>query len=334
MYVIVDAHLDLAHNAVDLGRDLTLPLAELRKQDPHTDIPVVTLPALREGQVGLCFATLWVDPRKYADPQSAHTQALKQLAVYLRWEEQGLVRIVRDRVGLQQHLAQWPEDRLTALVILIEGAECIREPGEVAFWKAQGVRLVGPAWNRTRYSGGTREPGGLSELGFELMQAMQENHLALDFSHMDEKAFWQALEVFDGPVCATHSNPRALLGGEEAPFSNRHLSDAMIQAIGQRSGVIGTVLFGFFLDHTWQRGMERLKLEVVGRHMAHTAGLIGWDKVGIGSDFDGGFGLHENPEGLNQPADLYKVGELVPTAFRHGVLGQNWLRWLQEALPF
>lgn len=332
--MIVDAHLDLAHNVVDLGRNLTLPLPELRQQDPHPDVPVVTLPALRQGQVGVCFATLWVDPRKYTDPESAHQHALRQLEVYLRWEEQGWVRILRDQASLQRHLALWPEDKTTALVILIEGAECIREPGEVGFWKAQGVRLIGPAWNRTRYSGGTREPGGLSALGFELMHAMQENRLALDISHMDEEAFWQALEVFEGPVCATHSNPRALLGGEEPPFANRHLSDAMIQAIGQRGGVIGTVLFGFFLDHTWLRGTQRVKLEVVGQHMAHTAALIGWDKVGIGSDFDGGFGLHENPEGLNQPADLHKVGELVPAPFRHGVLGQNWLRWLQGVLPF
>ncbi len=327
--MIVDAHLDLAHSVVDLGRDLTLSLAELRKRDAHADVPVVTLPALREGGVGVCFATLWVNPRQYPDPQSAHTQALRQLDVYLRWEEQGLVRILRDGADLSAHLECWPQDQTPALVILIEGAECIRQPEEVAFWHRQGVRLVGPAWNRTRYCGGTREPGGLSELGLELVQAMRQHRLALDLSHMDEQAFWQALEVFDGPLCATHSNPRALLGGEGLEFSNRHLSDAMIRAIGQRGGVIGTVLFSFFLEHTWQRGMERVALEVVGRHMAHTARLIGWDRVGVGSDFDGGFGLHENPQGLDQPADLQKIADLVPEPFQNGVLGANWLRWLQ-----
>jgi membrane dipeptidase len=331
--MVVDAHLDLAHNVVDLGRDLTLPLADLRACDAHAAIPAVTLPALREGDVGVCFATLWVDPRRYTDPESAHAQALKQLEVYLRWEEQGWVRILRDRASLEGHLALWQKDKVTGLMILIEGAECIREPNEVAFWRAAGVRLIGPAWQRTRYCGGTHEPGGLSELGLELMQAMRENQLALDFSHMDEQAFWQALEVFDGPVCATHSNPRALLGGEGLEFSNRHLSDAMIQAIGARQGVIGTVLFSSFLDHTWKRGMQRVKLEVVGRHLAHTAGLIGWDKVGIGSDFDGGFGVQENPAGLDEPAHLRKIARLIPLPFQRGVLGENWLRWLRTALP-
>lgn len=327
--MIVDAHLDLAHNVLDLGRDLTLSLAELRQRDDHRDIPVVTLPALREGGVGLCFATLWADPKKHADPEAAHAAARAQLEVYRRWEDAGLVRIIRSVSDLRSHRERWPADRIPALVILIEGGECIREPGEVGFWKAEGVRLVGPAWNRTRYCGGTREPGGLTELGVELLQAMDEASLALDFAHMDEQAFWESLEVFRGAVCATHANPRSLLGGAETPFANRHLSDAMILAIGGRGGMVGTVLFGFFLDHTWSRGMARVGLEVVQKHLHHTARLIGWDKVGLGSDFDGGFGMNENPEGLDQPGDLTKIGDLVPAEAREGVLGENWLRWLE-----
>jgi len=327
--MIVDAHLDLAHNVLELHRDLTLELPELRNRDTHRDIPVVTLPALRAGGVGLCFATLFVDPKKYLEPETAHPAALEQLAVYQRWEEQGRARIIRNKEDLQAHLKRWPSDGVLGIVVLIEGANSIREPGEVGFWKARGVRLIGPAWNSNRYTGGTREPGPLTPLGVELVQAIDEAGLALDFAHMDEEAFWQALEAFKGPVCATHANPRALLGEGENPFSNRHLSDAMIRGIGGRGGVVGTVLFNFFLDHTWDRGMERTGLEVVRRHLEHTAALIGWDKVGIGSDFDGGFGMNENPVGLDAPGDLAKLGDLVPEKARKGVLGGNWIRWLE-----
>jgi len=327
--MIVDAHLDLAHNALDLGRDLTLPLAELRKRDAHEDIPVVTLPALREGGVGLCFATLWADPQKHSGPEAAHAAARAQLEVYRRWEEAGLVRIIRSGGDLRSHRERWLADRVPALLILIEGGECIREPGEVTFWRAEGVRIIGPAWKRTRYCGGTREPGGLSALGVELLHAMNEAGMALDFAHMDEQAFWESLEVFQGPICATHANPRSLLGGADTPFANRHLSDAMIRAIGARGGVVGVVLFNFFLDHTWSRGMERLGLHTVQKHLHHVAGLIGWDKVGLGSDFDGGFGMNENPQGLDQPGDLTRIGDLVPAQAREGVLGENWLRWLE-----
>ncbi|MBF6594601.1 MAG: membrane dipeptidase, partial [Thermaceae bacterium] len=70
-------------------------------------------------------------------------------------------------------------------------------------------------------------------------------------------------------------------------------------------------------------------LEVVEKHLNHTAALIGWDKVGIGSDFDGGFGLNENPVGLDEPGDLAKIGDLVPHSAIDDVLGQNWIRWLE-----
>lgn len=322
--MIVDAHLDLAHNVVDLGRNLLLPLEDLRARDHHPDIPVVTLPSLRRGGVALCFATLWVSPSLFPDPQSAHIQALRQLEVYQRWEELGYARIVRNSVELESHLTKWKRDKIPGLLILIEGAEPIREPGEVAFWRQQGVRLIGPAWRRTRYCGGTSEPGGLTDLGVELLHAMDEARVGLDFAHMDEEAFWEALEVFKGPVCASHANPRRFI-----PSTNRHLGDPMIRAIGQRQGVIGIVLFNAFLVSGWQRGMDRVGLNIVQEHLEHVAGQIGWDKVGIGSDFDGGFGRDDNPQGLDEPADLRKLSGLVPVEQRENILNANWLRWLK-----
>lgn len=331
--MIVDAHLDLAFNALELGRDLTLPLEEIRRHDPNIEgIPTVTLPALREGGVALAFATLYASPKKCPDPESAHRAALAQLEVYERWHETGWVRLVRSKAELEAHLQAWRSDRVTGLVVLMEGAEPVREPEEVAFWAERGVRLVGPSWNRTRYAGGTREPGGLTELGQELLAAMSEHRLALDLSHMDEQAVLDAFEIWRGPLCATHSNARALLGGSEPPFANRHLSDETIRTIALRGGIVGLVLFNFFLDHTWSRGMPRVPLSVVQTHLERGAGLAGWEHLGIGSDFDGGFGMNENPEGLDQPGDLAKIGDLLPEGARAGVLGENWLRWLRSWL--
>jgi len=61
---MVDAHLDLAYNARALGRDLTLPLEDLRALDPHPDTPLVTLESLKEAGVAVAFATLFADPRE------------------------------------------------------------------------------------------------------------------------------------------------------------------------------------------------------------------------------------------------------------------------------
>jgi membrane dipeptidase len=55
--------------------------------------------------------------------------------------------------------------------------------------------------------------------------------------------------------------------------------------------------------------------------------------VGIGSDLDGGLGADETPAELETAADLVKISDVVPADARAGVLGENWLRFLREALP-
>src|SRR5690625_579923 len=83
----VDAHLDLAYNAVR-GRDLTLPLDELRSREKRDNQEIMaTLPELARGGVGLVFGTIFVMPRKYAPegapqafryegPEEAHQRAV------------------------------------------------------------------------------------------------------------------------------------------------------------------------------------------------------------------------------------------------------------------
>lgn len=332
---LVDAHLDLAHNALDMGRDLTLPLEELRQQQGG-DVPTVTLPALEEAGVALVFATLFVapyhpehNPTGYRTPDEAHAQAWRQLELYRRWSEEGRVRLITSRAGLERHLKAWEQDRTPGLIVLMEGADPIRTPDELAFWADAGVRLVGPAWGGTRYAGGSwNGSGGLTELGRALMAALQDDpRVALDASHLSERSFWEALDRYQGPLLASHSNARRFVNRE------RHLSDAMIRALGERGGVVGTVLYNAFLQEGWQRGDPRPMLEIAVKHMGHVAGLIGWDRVGIGSDFDGGFGAQELPEPLGRPADLRLLERVLPEGVFAGVLGENWLSWLRSWLP-
>ncbi len=82
--------------------------------------------------------------------------------------------LVERRSDLQAVLASWAGDPPAAprlgLVLMIEGADCVREPDELHEWFAAGVRIVGPAWGGTRYSGGTREPGPLTPDGHRLLE--------------------------------------------------------------------------------------------------------------------------------------------------------------------
>src|SRR5207302_1550308 len=179
--------------------------------------------------------------------------ARRQLDVYLGWEADGKARIIRNRAGLDAHLAAWETDGKLGVVVLIEGADSISSPDALPEWWDAGVRLIGPAWSQTRYCGGTRRPGGLTAMGRELVTGLRELGFVFDVSHLAEESFWDAMEVGPGRTIASHSNARALVRSRGPLLTDdRHLTDDMIKAIGDLDGVIGLNLFNAFLTADWE----------------------------------------------------------------------------------
>ncbi|WP_231557271.1 dipeptidase [Deinococcus sp. YIM 77859] len=317
--LLVDGHLDLAWGA-GLGRDLTLELDTLRERDPvATETATVTLPELRAAGTRVCFGTLFADPAA----GDARRQALAQLEQYRRWEDAGWIRRLRTGAEVAAHLAA-PGAPL-GVVLLMEGADPIRDPDDLPFWVAAGVRVIGPAWGRTRYAGGTNAPGPLTEAGRALVTAMRELGVTLDASHLDDASFWEALEL--GPrVIATHANSRALVPG------NRQLSDEMARAVAAAGGVIGLVFLGSFIRSGWNVAQPRVGLAELAAHAQHYAALVGWAHVGLGTDLDGGFGREKAPAGIERYRDVPRFLTQVPKEHRAGVAGLNWARWLTRYL--
>jgi len=233
-----------------------------------------------------------------------------------------------------------PEDpgRKVGLVLLMEGAEGVGEPGELEEWWAKGVRIIGPAWAGTRFCGGTREPGPLTKDGYALLDGMAALGFILDVSHMDEMAALQALDTYPGAIIASHANVQSLLKGLD---SNRHLSERVIHGLIERQAVIGVIPLNQFLQAGWKSGDRRV-LVSLDRLIAHVDSIcqIAGDAqhVALGSDFDGGFGLQNVPAEIDSIADLRK---LIPMLAERGyaeddiaaILGQNWARLLQLYLP-
>jgi membrane dipeptidase len=131
----------------------------------------------------------------------------------------------------------------------MEGADPIEDPSQLGRWVDAGVRIVGLAWGRTRYSGGTGAPGGFTPLGRRLLEAMARKKLILDLSHLAERAVREALEAWRGPVIASHSNARALAPGD------RQLSDQTVAEIARRGGVVGV---SFYKKHLGAEGRPNL----------------------------------------------------------------------------
>jgi membrane dipeptidase len=336
---VVDAHLDMAGNVLG-GRDYDLTAPEVRaaEQRERTSC-MVTLRELERGNVAVTLGTLFVGTATFDDDgvgiykTDPTESALRQLDVYLGWEADGKARIIRSRADLDGHMTAWETDGKVGVVILIEGGDSIETPDALPAWFERGVRVIGPAWSATRYCGGTRREGPLTDMGRELVAGMKELGVILDVSHMAEESFWQAMDVGYHRVIATHANVRAIVPTHRP---ERHLSDEMLAALGKADGCIGVVPANAFLDDS-EWGVDRsgppLTLAAVKKHLDHMAAIVGWERVGIGSDLDGGFGVEETPVELDSAADLVKIGDVVAVDAREGVLGRNWLRVLSESLP-
>jgi membrane dipeptidase len=344
---IVDAHLDLAYNVVDVGRDLTRSAAELRARERRaTEQVTATLPDLRRGRIAVVFGTIFTTPADrdlgpavpgggvgepdhggYRTAQEAEAMGLAQLGVYEGWARDGHVRLLADRAALSAHMRAWPGDGVPGLVVLMEGADPIADPAALAGWAVRGLRIVGPAWATTRYAAGTDEHGPLTPLGRELIAAANDLGVAIDLSHLAHDAAREAVELADR-VAATHVHPHALVP------TDRQVPDDVLAAVAARGGVIGITLVNHFLAPDWETSGERVTL--AGHwagHAAHVASVVGWEHVGIGTDLDGGVGLEESPVEIDTVADLHRIGDAVPPEWRAGVLGGNWLRWLEATLP-
>lgn len=340
---IVDGHEDIASNVLHGKRDVRLPIAQIREQERTapfgagmTSTPMVALPEHRRGGVGLVFATIFCFP---SDPESMAANAQAQLRYYqeLAQNEPG-VRLITTQGELAALERDWeaaasPDERPVGFVLLMEGADGLRDPSELEQWYKDGLRLIGLSWRQSRYAGGTGAPGPLTDMGRELLREMARLGVTFDVSHLAEESFWQALEIFDGPTVASHANCRAYVP------TDRQLSDEMICALIEREAIIGSVLANRFLVHDWTPEAGPVGLDAVVRHIDHIRDVAGNARHNaLGSDFDGGFGVETTPEPFDTVGDLGRLGAALNLAGYAdeevvGILGGNWLRFLRSALP-
>ena len=317
---IVDAHEDIAYNTVCFNRDYRVSALKKRELEEGTQVPqsnglaTVGLPEALAGRVALIFSTIFVAPDNgnasapwtavmYQTPQEAYRLGRQQMDIYQQLvDEDPRLRLVHDQSDLDAVLATWAEDvpiqeRVQGLVILMENADPIKEPVQFEEWYARGLRIVGPAWTASRYCGGTGMPGPLTPLGHQLLDTMAQFNALLDLSHMAEQAYLEAVDRYDGPIIASHSNPRAFCN------TDRHLTDEMILRLAERDGVMGIVLFNYFLDDQWAfaDGKAGVTLTRVIDAIDHVCQVTGnATHVGLGCDFDGGFGTNSIPAALRK----------------------------------
>lgn len=354
--LIFDAHLDLAMNALEWNRDLTRPIAELRaseagkKDKPDRANGTVSLPEMRSAGVGICVATLIarVEHNAYSpvagwrSQAQAWAQTQGQLAWYRAMEQAGEMVQLRDAAALEKHLALWNCSDAGAkipigYVLSLEGADSILSLDHLAQAREQGLRAIGPAhYGPGIYANGTDATGGFNAKGRELLKEMDRLGFILDVTHLCDDCFWEALELFHGPLWASHQNCRVLV-----PHM-RQFSDEQFKALIARDAVIGAALDAWMLVPGWVRGKTtpqsaNLTLANYVDHIDHVCQLAGNARhAGIGSDLDGAFGNEQTPADVNTIADLVKVPDLLvargyTTAEVDNITHGNFLNFLRRA---
>jgi membrane dipeptidase len=366
---IFDVHLDLSMNALEWNRDLRWSLEKIRRWELTMKDKVdrgngtVCFPEMRRGRVGLCVATQIARNSPYFhrlpgwnSPEQAWAQTQGQLAWYRAMEEAGELVQIRNLGELNKHLDLWlnappcddgtpyvvesrkkPTHLPIGYILSLEGADSIVTLKHLERSYEQGLRALGPAhYGPGRYAHGTDAEGPLPPQGKDLLREMERLGIILDATHLCDENFWEALEVYHGPVWASHQNCRTL-----APW-NRQFADDQIRAVIERGGVLGMAFDAIMMVPNWRHFKSKpadfqLKIERIVEHIDHICQLAGNARhVGIGTDLDGGYGTEQTPMDLNSIADLQTIPGLLRSRGYseqdvQGIMWKNFVDFLRRA---
>lgn len=145
-----------------------------------------------------------------------------------------------------------------------------------------GVRLMTLTWNDTNEIANgcfAKDKGGLTEFGRRVVQKMQNLHMLVDVSHLNERGFYDVAEYTEKPFLASHSDADIV----DNPYAKaRNLTDEQIKVLVACNGLIGINLCADFLGNNGQTGAD-----AVLRHLSHFLDLGAEQNLAFGCDYDG-----------------------------------------------
>ena len=248
----------------------------------------------------------------------------------LEAESAGQVKVVRTVEELRSCLHQG----ILATVLHFEGAEAI-DPQQLdaleVFYQA-GLRSLGIVWSRPNAFGhgvpfkfpASPDTGpGLTDAGRALVRACNRLGILIDLAHLNEQGFWDVARLSDAPLVATHTAAHALCP------STRNLTDGQLEAIKASDGLVGLIFETANLRADAAEDANT-PLEVLIRHLDYLVEHVGLERVGFGSDYDGGItppqALHD-VSGLPSLLAALQARGYDDDALRK-ITHENWLRVL------
>lgn len=279
--LIIDAHNDIPVERIHRGEK---PI-QWMKRDPayHTDVP-----RMKEAGYDAAFfivgdgptANLWVTMDQMLQQIEAHPKDLllvKTSQDCVRAGQTGRIGVLMAIEGI----GPWISGNVDIVRILqrlgVRSISLTHGEGGPAPTFLQGTRSpYGPCTESDRENE-RRNAGGLTPLGREVLKTNNELHVITDLAHINDKAYYEALELSSRPPIVSHTAVFAL------SQHWRCLTDDQIKALAKAGGAMGIAFAPAFIH----RDPKQATIERVVEHICHVADLVGIEHVGIGSDFDG-----------------------------------------------
>lgn len=368
--ILVDTHNDVLTSTIDDKLSFDQPL----KGKTHSD-----LSRFKEGGVDVEIFSVWSDG-SYG-PGKGFKRANQQIDTLY-----AVIQRNPDKIALvttPDELRKVVKQQKLAAMIGVEGGHMIEDRLDyLDSLYRRGVRYMTLTWNnstswatsamdetpgsRQQFGADSAAPDnaprkkGLTDLGKQIVQRMNELGMMVDLSHVGEQTFWDAIHTTNKPVLVSHSCVYSI-----CPVF-RNLKDDQIKAVAKNGGVIHLNFFSGFLDsgfvarnrafnlkhkaerdslrktvsdpyfadnYLFQKYAEEVKslrppLSLLIDHLDYIVRLAGVDHVGLGSDFDG---ISSAPQQLDDVTSFPLITEeLVKRGYSkkaiRKILGGNFIR--------
>ena len=278
-FPVFDLHCDTAFALLGGNGN---PAQEMLNNSLHIDLTRASaLPGYC--QCFACFTTPFMEKWGAGKPQDIFQQELQGI----------LLQIEKNRKRIS--LAHTPEEIENNLkegkcsaVLTIEGpAGFDYDVGRLEELYKIGFRMTTLGWNESNPLAGSHKTGeGLSEQGKAFVKEAQRLGMLIDVSHISDKAFWDIMDITQGPVVASHSNSRKVFD------VSRNLTDDMFLAICRTGGVAGLNMYSDFIA-------DNATVQDACRHVLHWLELDPDGKhISLGGDLDGCEALPQGIEGI------------------------------------
>ena len=279
--------------------------------DIWTDVAVKTLKGenniikkyhydnLIKGKIGGSIFVIWTEPKNY----NRSLERVREIQECIKKELEYIKDIILIAKNYDDIIKAQKENKIY-IFIGFEGLISIDDNIDlIDEYYEYGVRHASLTWNEeNKLASGVRGDTnkGLTDLGKKTVKKMQDKGMIVDVSHLNDKSFFDVIDITSAPIIASHSNSRVLCG------SLRNLTDKQLKAIRDTKGVVGLNSYKGFIDEN----KDKQTIERALDHIKYIADKIGIDHIGLGFDYNEYFEDEITPpsvKGLENASKSYDI---------------------------